>query len=138
MWSAVFQCLLHVTRWQDNPHTHMHTHYHVLSIAESRLCTCVVCTCVADRIENMRREIGVASFTSGVDQVQLHDLLGEGTYGKVFKGECVCVCVCPNSSCGGFGSGCTNAGCCGDENDVGKCGRYQATELPSSYLYVGG
>lgn len=34
----------------------------------------------------MRREIGVASVTSGGDQVQLLELLGEGTYGKVYKG----------------------------------------------------
>jgi hypothetical protein len=35
----------------------------------------------------MRREIGVASATSGVDNVQLLELLGEGTFGKVYKGK---------------------------------------------------
>jgi predicted Ser/Thr protein kinase len=42
---------------------------------------------VADRIETMRRQIGVASVAAGADQVQLLELLGEGTYGKVYKGE---------------------------------------------------
>lgn len=46
----------------------------------------------ADRIEAMRREIGVASVSGGVDQVQLLELLGEGTYGKVYKGEEMCRC----------------------------------------------
>jgi hypothetical protein len=41
----------------------------------------------ADRIETMRRQIGVASVAAGADQVQLLELLGEGTYGKVYKGE---------------------------------------------------
>jgi predicted Ser/Thr protein kinase len=35
----------------------------------------------------MRREIGVTSVSSGVDSVTLLELLGEGTFGKVFKGE---------------------------------------------------
>jgi hypothetical protein len=39
----------------------------------------------------MRREIGVAQAThgataSGADELQLIELLDEGTYGKVFKG----------------------------------------------------
>lgn len=34
----------------------------------------------------MRREIGVASFSSGGDELQLLHLLGEGTFGKVHKG----------------------------------------------------
>lgn len=48
----------------------------------------LLCAAVcADRIESMRREIGVASATSGVDNVSLLELLGEGTFGKVYKGK---------------------------------------------------
>lgn len=39
----------------------------------------------------MRREIGVAHHTNGTtngaDELQLSELIDEGTYGKVFKGE---------------------------------------------------
>jgi hypothetical protein len=46
--------------------------------------------CFAARIEDMRREIGVAQHTNGttngVDELQLIELIDEGTYGKVFKG----------------------------------------------------
>jgi hypothetical protein len=35
----------------------------------------------------MRREIGVSSGSAGVDEVQLTELIDEGTYGKVFSGE---------------------------------------------------
>lgn len=47
----------------------------------------------------MRREIGVASVSGGVDQVQLLELLGEGTYGKVYKGKQSnpCPCRCQNT-----------------------------------------
>lgn len=38
------------------------------------------------RIEDMRREIGVTGGSSGVDELQLIELMDEGTYGKVFKG----------------------------------------------------
>ena len=45
----------------------------------------------AARIEDMRREIGVAQHTNGTtngaDELQLIELLDEGTYGKVFRGE---------------------------------------------------
>jgi hypothetical protein len=35
----------------------------------------------------MRRSMGAASFSAGSDQLQLLELLGEGTFGKVYKGE---------------------------------------------------
>jgi hypothetical protein len=35
----------------------------------------------------MRRSMGAASFSAGGDQLQLLELLGEGTFGKVYKGE---------------------------------------------------
>jgi hypothetical protein len=35
----------------------------------------------------MRREIGVSSGSAGVDELQLIELIDEGTYGKVFMGE---------------------------------------------------
>lgn len=35
----------------------------------------------------MRREIGVSSGSAGVDELQLIELIDEGTYGKVFRGE---------------------------------------------------
>lgn len=55
------------------------------------MCGLDVCSFLCpDRIEAMRREIGVASVSGGVDQVQLLELLGEGTYGKVYKGENKC------------------------------------------------
>ncbi|KIZ04181.1 hypothetical protein MNEG_3785, partial [Monoraphidium neglectum] len=38
------------------------------------------------RIEDMRRSIGVATSTSGADELQLAELVGEGTFGKVYKG----------------------------------------------------
>jgi hypothetical protein len=41
----------------------------------------------AAKIEDMRREIGVSSGSAGVDELQLIELIDEGTYGKVFKGE---------------------------------------------------
>jgi hypothetical protein len=34
----------------------------------------------------MRREIGVSSGSAGVDELQLIELIDEGTYGKVFRG----------------------------------------------------
>lgn len=43
--------------------------------------------CPPARIEDMRRDIGVTSGSSGVDELQLIELMDEGTYGKVFKGE---------------------------------------------------
>ena len=39
------------------------------------------------RIEDMRRSIGVADPNSGADELQLVELVGEGTFGKVYKGE---------------------------------------------------
>ncbi|WIA33746.1 hypothetical protein OEZ86_006861 [Tetradesmus obliquus] len=39
-----------------------------------------------DQIESMRRSMGAASFSAGGDQLQLLELLGEGTFGKVYKG----------------------------------------------------
>lgn len=56
------------------------------------LCAAPVCLCVClqkntARIEDMRREIGVAQHTngttSGADELQLIELIDEGTYGKV-------------------------------------------------------
>lgn len=41
----------------------------------------------AEKIEFMRRAIGVNSFSAAGDQLQLLDLLGEGTFGKVYKGR---------------------------------------------------
>jgi hypothetical protein len=41
----------------------------------------------AAKIEDMRREIGVSSGSAGVDELQLIELIDEGTYGKVFRGE---------------------------------------------------
>ncbi|KAI8463338.1 MAG: hypothetical protein J3K34DRAFT_149057 [Monoraphidium minutum] len=38
------------------------------------------------RIEDMRRAIGVATTTTGSDELQLSELVGEGTFGKVYKG----------------------------------------------------
>ncbi|WIA39118.1 hypothetical protein OEZ86_005253 [Tetradesmus obliquus] len=47
------------------------------------------------KIEDMRREIGVSSGSAGVDELQLIELIDEGTYGKVFRGmwrgSCVAV-----------------------------------------------
>lgn len=40
----------------------------------------------AAKIEDLRREIGVTSGTTGVDELQLIELMDEGTYGKVFRG----------------------------------------------------
>jgi hypothetical protein len=54
----------------------------------------LLCIFSAERIEDMRREIGVAQHTngttSGVDELKLIELIDEGTYGKVFKGA-----ICP-------------------------------------------
>lgn len=44
------------------------------------------------RIEDMRREIGMGHNLSGVDELQLLELLDEGSYGKVFRGELSCDC----------------------------------------------
>ncbi|KIY95632.1 hypothetical protein MNEG_12331, partial [Monoraphidium neglectum] len=38
------------------------------------------------RIESMRRSIGVAGATTTTDQLQLLEVLGEGAFGKVYKG----------------------------------------------------
>jgi hypothetical protein len=40
----------------------------------------------AERIEKMRQEIGVST-NQGVDELQLLELIDEGTFGKVYKGE---------------------------------------------------
>jgi hypothetical protein len=58
--------------------------------------------CCADRIEAMRREIGVTSVSGGVDQVQLEELLGEGSYGKVYKGKDMR--CCPAAAAGAAGT----------------------------------
>lgn len=51
----------------------------------------LIIRCRAARIEDMRREIGVAQHTNGTtngaDELQLIELVDEGTYGKVFKGK---------------------------------------------------
>jgi hypothetical protein len=45
----------------------------------------------------MRREIGVAHHTNGTtngaDELQLSELIDEGTYGKVFKGRRIRLCA---------------------------------------------
>lgn len=48
---------------------------------------CVV-RCFADRVEQMRRQLAVNSNTSAQDMesIQTVELLGEGTFGKVYKG----------------------------------------------------
>lgn len=48
---------------------------------------CVACCC-ADRVEQMRRTLAVNSNTSAQDMesIQTVELLGEGTFGKVYKG----------------------------------------------------
>ncbi len=40
----------------------------------------------AARIEELRRSMGVAATTSGADELQLVDLIGEGSFGKVYRG----------------------------------------------------
>lgn len=66
------------------------------------------CCCITAvpqvRIEDMRRSLmlggtlasGASSSQQRSDQIQLAELLGEGTFGKVFKGGRGCgrVCVC--------------------------------------------
>lgn len=47
----------------------------------------LLCSFAIARIEDMRREIGASNGASGVDELQLLELMDEGTYGKVFKGE---------------------------------------------------
>jgi hypothetical protein len=42
--------------------------------------------CVADRIEAVRRELDKANISAGDNQIECMELLGEGTYGKVYKG----------------------------------------------------
>lgn len=44
--------------------------------------------CCADRVEQMRRTLAVNSNTSAQDMesIQTVELLGEGTFGKVYKG----------------------------------------------------
>lgn len=41
----------------------------------------------AARIEDMRRAISGARPSAGADDVELTELVGEGTFGKVYKGE---------------------------------------------------
>jgi len=38
-----------------------------------------------ERIEDLRRNIGAASASSSADELELLELLGEGSYGKVFR-----------------------------------------------------
>ena len=48
------------------------------------------------RIEALKREIGsTARRNAGnePDDIQIIDILGEGSYGKVYKGECVLQCT---------------------------------------------
>jgi predicted Ser/Thr protein kinase len=44
--------------------------------------------CLADRVEHLRRQLAVNSNTSAQDMesIQTVELLGEGTFGKVYKG----------------------------------------------------
>ena len=64
-------------RARAHTHAHAHTHTHTHTTPPPR----------PARIEDMRREIGASGGASGVDELQLTELMDEGSYGKVFKGE---------------------------------------------------
>lgn len=55
-----------------------------------------------ERIELMRRQLAVNtnSSTADIESIQTLEMLGEGTFGKVWVSMCVCVCVriCPPPS----------------------------------------
>jgi hypothetical protein len=67
----------------------------------------------------MRREIGVAHHTNGTtngaDELQLSQLIDEGTYGKVFKGMQFCMAwftyVCMHSCASWLCAACETTGC---------------------------
>lgn len=69
---------------------HALCHYLLLVQCARPSCHFSTLLCVyAERIELVRRELGRANIRTGetLDQIQCLQLLGEGTYGKVYKGR---------------------------------------------------
>lgn len=60
---------------------------HCLTLTATAALLACLMWCFAAKIEDMRREIGVSSGSNGVDELQLIELIDEGTYGKVFRGK---------------------------------------------------
>lgn len=60
----------------------------LLRVALHGLLSTAACCLPADRVEQMRRQLAVNSNTSAQDMesIQTVELLGEGTFGKVYKG----------------------------------------------------
>lgn len=53
------------------------------------LCAIPVCLNHPERIEEMRRTLRSGSSGDQVDELRMLELLGEGAFGKVYKGECI-------------------------------------------------